>query len=50
VPVPQACSTPFTAGQVPDADAIRKEMERFINPPKDETTVVTNEGDKRRAR
>jgi hypothetical protein len=49
VPVPQSCSTPFTAGQVPNADALRKEMERFVNPPKDETTVVPTD-DKRRPR
>jgi hypothetical protein len=49
VPVPQKCSTPFTAAQVPNADVIRKEMERFVNPPKDETTVVPN-GEERRPR
>lgn len=51
VPVPQDCSTPFTADQVPSAEVIAKEMALFINPPKDETTVVVKkEGEGRRDR
>jgi hypothetical protein len=50
VPVPQKCSTPFTAKQVPKEDVIIKEMDRFINPPKDETEVVSNDGADRRDR
>lgn len=50
VPVPQACSTPFTAKQLPKPEAIRKEMEKFVVPPEDETTVVKDDGKKRRAR
>jgi hypothetical protein len=50
VPDPSKCSTPFTASQVPKAEVIRKEMDRFINPPKDETEVVSTGGSDRRDR
>ncbi|MHC4702442.1 MAG: hypothetical protein ACYTFQ_17905 [Planctomycetota bacterium] len=50
VPVPQKCSTPFTASQVPKEEVIRKEMDRFINPPKDETEVVSTDGSDQRPR
>ena len=48
VPVVLDCSTPFTAKQVPDKATIVKEMEKFVNPPKDETKVVENDGNRRK--
>lgn len=50
VPVPQDCSTPFTAQQLPSAEIIRKEMEKFVCPPEDETKVVQDDKKGRRAR
>lgn len=52
VPVLQDCSTPFGKTQIPSPEVIRKEMERFLNPTKDEETTVVKDdsGQKRRAR
>lgn len=32
VPVPKPCSNPFTAEQIPPADVIRQEIEKFLKP------------------
>lgn len=52
VPVLQDCSTPFNAQQVPSGEVIKKEIERFLNPTKNEETTVVkkDDGKKRRAR
>lgn len=49
VPKVQDCSTPFTKNQVPSPEVIQKELERFLNPAREETTVAKNT-EKRRAR
>lgn len=47
VPEVHDCSTPFTAKQIPAEEVIVKEMDKFVNPPKDETKVVKNDGNRR---
>jgi hypothetical protein len=46
-PEVQDCSTPFTAQQIPKEAVIVAEMQKFVNPPKDETKVVKSDGDRR---
>jgi hypothetical protein len=47
VPEVHDCSTPFTAQQVPEEAVIVKEMDKFVHPPKDDTKVVKNDGNRR---
>lgn len=46
-PEVQDCSVPFTAQQIPKEAVIVAEMQKFVCPPKDETKVVKQDGERR---